>query len=89
MKIISNVELSLGYPHWKKKMLANEQFRKENKINLIAFGHEEDNENKVWVVMDVPSMEHMANVISKPEMVKLREEAGAILETQKMIKLVE
>jgi len=27
-------------------------------------------------------------LMNKPEMIKLREEAGAILETQKMIKLV-
>ena len=58
-------------------------------MNLLAYGHEDGNENKVWVVMDVPSMEHMASVINKPEMIKLREEAGAIFETQKMIKLVE
>ena len=89
MKIITNVELSLGYEHWKQKMLENESFRVENKMNLLAYGHEDGNENKVWVVMDVPSMEHMASVINKPEMIKLREEAGAIFETQKMIKLVE
>ena len=89
MKIITHVELSLGYEHWKQKMLENESFRLENKMNLLAYGHEDGNENKVWVVMDVPSMEHMASVINKPEMIKLREEAGAIIETQKMIKLVE
>jgi hypothetical protein len=33
-------------------------------------------------------MEHMMGLMNKPEMIKLREEAGAILETQKMIKLV-
>lgn len=70
-------------------MLDNESFRAENKMNLLAYGHEDGNENKVWVVMDVLSMEHMASVINKPEMIKLREEAGAIIETQKMIKLVE
>jgi len=70
-------------------MLENESFRAENKMDLLAYGHEDGNENKVWVVMDVPSMEHMASVINKPEMIKLREEAGAIIETQKMIKLVE
>ena len=70
-------------------MLENESFRAENKMNLLAYGHEDGNENKVWVVMDVPSMEHMASVINKPEMIKLRKEAGAIIETQKMIKLVE
>jgi hypothetical protein len=30
----------------------------------------------------------MMGLINEPEMVKLREEAGAIVETQKMIKLV-
>jgi hypothetical protein len=89
MKIITNVELSLGYEHWKQKMLENESFRVENNMNLLAYGYEDGNENKVWVVMEVPSMEHMASVINKPEMIKLREEAGAIIETQKMIKLVE
>ena len=89
MKVISNVELSLGYEHWKQKMLENEEFRQKNEIYLLAYGHEVDNENKVWVVMDVPSMEHMAGVINKPEMIKLREEAGAIIETQQMIRLVE
>ena len=89
MKIISSVELSLGYEHWKQRMLDNEKFRQENQMYLLAYGHEEENENKVWVVMEVPSMEHMASIINKPEMIKLREEAGAIIETQKMIKLVE
>ena len=70
-------------------MLETKSFRAENKMNLLAYGHEDGNENKVWVVMDVPSMEHMASVINKPEMIKLREEAGAIIEFQKMIKLVE
>jgi len=41
------------------------------------------------VVMDVPSMEHMAGVMNKPEMIKIRQEAGAILASQQMIKLVE
>ncbi|MDG2299143.1 MAG: hypothetical protein P8L40_05925 [Planktomarina sp.] len=89
MKIITNVELSLGYEHWKKLMLENEKFRQENQINLLAYGHEEGNENKVWAVTEVPSMEHLAGVMNKPEMLKVREEAGAIIETQKMIKLVE
>ena len=42
----------------------------------------------MWAVMDIPSMEHMMGLINEPEMVKLRKEAGAIVETQKMIKLV-
>ena len=56
MKIITTVELSRGYQHWKQKILENGKFRQENQINLVAHGHEEDNENKVWAVIDVPSV---------------------------------
>ena len=38
------------------KNVENEKFRQENQINLVAHGHEEDNENKVWAVIDVPSV---------------------------------
>ena len=40
-------------------------------------------------MMDVPSLEHMAGMMNKPEIIKMREKAGAITKTQKMIKLVE
>ena len=70
-------------------MLENEKFRQENQMQLLAYGHEGVNKNKVWSVMDVPSLEHMAGMMNKPEMIKMREKAGAIIETQKMIKLVE
>jgi hypothetical protein len=54
-------------------MLENESFRSENKMNLLAHRHEDGKENKLWVVMDVPSIKHMASVINKPEMIKLVE----------------
>jgi hypothetical protein len=88
MKVITTVELSKGYAHWKKLFEANEDFRQKNQMNVIAYGHEEDNENKIWAVMEIPSLEHMMGLINESEMIKMREEAGAILETQKMIKLV-
>jgi hypothetical protein len=34
-------------------------------------------------------MEHMVGIMNKPEMIKIREEAGAILASQELIKLVE
>ena len=89
MKIIMSIELSLGYNNWKEKFLANEKFRQENQIGLLAYGHEEGNENKIWVVMEAPSIEYIASVINKPEMIKLRQDAGAIIETQRIIPLVE
>ncbi len=89
MKIIMSVELSLGYNNWKEKFLANEKFRQENQIGLLAYGHEEGNENKIWVVMEAPSLAYIASAINKPEMIKLRQDAGAIIETQRIIPLVE
>ena len=51
MKIISSVELSKGYEHWRGMFLANEDFRQEHGINVLAYGHEEGNKDKfgyVW-----------------------------------------
>ena len=56
MKVITSVELSKGYEHWKELFLSNEDFRQKNQINVVAYGHEADNENKVWAVMDIPSI---------------------------------
>ena len=39
--------------------------------------------------MEVESMEKMMSTVDKPEMIKLREEAGAKIETQTFVKLVE
>ena len=47
MKVITSVELSKGYEHWKELFLSNEDFRQKNQINVVAYGHEADNENKV------------------------------------------
>ena len=89
MKIISSVELSKGYEHWRGLFLANENFRKDHGINVLAYGHEEGNKDKVWVCMEVESMEKMMSTVDKPEMIKLREEAGAKIETQTFVKLIE
>ena len=48
MKIISSVELTKGYQHWKSLFDANEQLRNEHGVKVLAVGHEPDNENKVW-----------------------------------------
>ncbi|MDC3002929.1 hypothetical protein OAZ20_02465 [Paracoccaceae bacterium] len=89
MKIISSVELSKGYEHWRDLFLANENFRQDHGINVLAYGHEEGNKDKVWICMEVESMEKMMSTVDKPEMIKLREEAGAKIETQTFVKLIE
>ena len=36
MKVITSVELSKGYEHWKELFLSNEDFRQKNQINVVA-----------------------------------------------------
>ena len=89
MKLIMNFEVSKGYETWKKAFLANEPMRQSHNINLLAYGQADDNENNIYSVIEIPAMEVMQDMLKDPDMVTLRENAGVILETQSMIKLVE
>ena len=89
MKIISSVELSKGYKHWKSMFDANEDFRQKHGIKVLAVGHEEGNEDKIWTCIEVESMETLMATVNTPEMIKLREEAGGKIETQTFVRLVE
>ena len=89
MKIISSVELTKGHAHWRSLFDANEALRQAHGVKVLAVGHEKDNENKVWTCIEVESMEKMMAMASSPEMVKLRTEAGADLDTQQWIPLAD
>ena len=51
--------------------------------------NEEGNENKIHAVLEIPLMETMQEMLKDLDMIKMRENVGVIVETQKMIKLVE
>jgi len=89
MKIIMNFEITKGYQAWKEAFLKNETMRQRHNVNVLAYGYEESNENKVYTVMEMPSVETMQEILKEPEMIKLRNNAGVVIETQKMTKLVE
>ena len=89
MKIITNFEISKGYSVWKEAFVKNEPMRQKHTIKTLAYGHEEGNENNVYSVLEIPSMETMQELLKEPEMIELRENAGVVFETQKMTKLVE
>ena len=67
MKIISSVLLSLGYEHWKQKMLENEKFRQENQMYLLAYEHEEPSKTTTF--------------LEYKEILSLTTAAGAMLES--------
>ncbi|MCH2545093.1 MAG: hypothetical protein MK015_05150 [Alphaproteobacteria bacterium] len=89
MKIITNFEISKGYSVWKEAFVKNEPMRQKHTIKTLAYSHEEGNENNVYSVLEIPSMETMQELLKEPEMIELRENAGVVFETQKMTKLVE
>ena len=89
MKLVGTFEVTKGYEHWKKAFLAHESKRNEWGISTVFTGMEAENNNKIHVCIEVESMEKMMSTVDKPEMIKLREEAGAKIETQTFVKLVE
>ena len=87
MKIITNAEITKGYQHWKEMFEANETLRKKYGLHVLAYGHSKDNENEIYTVIEVESMDRMQEMLKLPEMTKLRTEAGVDLDTQKFIML--
>ena len=89
MKIIMNVEINEGYEKWKQLFVSADDAREKYGVKVLAYGHEEGNENNVYSITELPSLETMQEMLKEPEMIELRENAGVVFETQKMTKLVE
>jgi hypothetical protein len=87
MKIITNVEITKGYQHWKEMFEANETLRKKYGLHVLAYGHPKDNENEIFTVIEVEPMDRMQEMLKLTEMTKLRTEAGVDLANQKFIML--
>jgi len=89
MKIIMNVEINEGYEKWKQLFLSADAAREKYGIKVLAYGHPKDNENKVYQVLEVESMEKMQEAMQDPEIAKARTDAGVNLDTQEFVFLVE
>ena len=89
MIIIGNFKVSKGYETWKQAFLDNHEMREKYGIIVLAFGKNETDSDHVYTVIDVPSLEIMQNLMKEPEMIKLRENAGVISETQEMVTIQE
>ena len=89
MKIIMNVEINEGYEKWKQLFISADDAREKYGIKVLAYGHPKDNENKVYQVLEVESMEKMQEAMQDPEIAKARTDAGVNLDTQELVFLVE
>ena len=89
MKIIMNVEINEGYEKWKQLFISADAARAKYGIKVLAYGHSKDNENKIYQVLEVESMEQMKEAMQDPEIAKARTDAGVNLDTQELVFLVE
>tara|TARA_B100002052_G_C15313688_1_gene346568 strand:- start:147 stop:416 length:270 start_codon:yes stop_codon:yes gene_type:complete len=89
MKIIMSVEISEGYEKWKQLFLSADDAREKYGVKVLAYGHPKDNENKVYQVLEIESMEKMQEALKDPEIAKARTEAGVNLDSQEVVFLVE
>ena len=87
--LIHLYKTSKGYEAWKKDFLENQKMREKHGIKVLAFGQSEMDNDHVYNVIDVPSLEVMQNLKKEPKMTKLREQAGVNSETQEMITIKE
>ena len=84
-----NVEINEGYEKWKQLFLSADDAREKYGIKVLAYGHPKDNENKIYQVLEVESMEKMQEAMQDPEIAKARTDAGVNLESQELVFLVE
>ena len=89
MKIIMNVEINEGYEKWKQLFLSADDAREKYGIKVLAYGHPKDNEDKIYQVLEIESMEKMQEAMQDPEIAKARTDAGVNLDTQEIVFLVE
>ena len=89
MKIIMNVEINEGYEKWKQLFISADAAREKYGIKVLAYGHPKDNENKIYQVLEVESMEKMQEAMQDPEIAKARTDAGVNLDSQEIVFLVE
>ena len=89
MKLIMNVEITEGYEKWKKLFLSVDAQREKYGVKVLAYGHPKDNENRIYQVLEIESMERMQEGLADPVLAKLRTDAGVKLDTQEIVFLVE
>ena len=89
MKIIMNVRITQGYAKWVELFHSADAVREQFGITVLAYGHDMDDDSSVYQVIEMDSMERMQEAVSRPEIQKMRTEAGVDLESQRITVLVE
>ena len=89
MKMIMNVEITQGYATWVNLFRSTDEVRAKYGITVLAYGHDKDDESRIYQVLEIESMEQMQEAMADPELQRIRTEAGVNLDTQQVVLLVE
>ena len=57
MKIIISAKITEGYPKWRDAFVSADGLREKHGLKVLAWGHPKGDENKVYQVVEVESME--------------------------------
>ena len=87
MKVISKFKVTKDYEVWRKAFESNEARRLQRGMRVLAYGHENGNENSIYTVVEMNSVEDKR--LEDPVMIKSREEAGVDHTSLEIIPLVE
>ena len=87
MIVISNFEVTKGYEVWKKAFESNEAMRLNNKVKVLAYGHDKGNESNVYTVVEMNSIEDKK--LKEHNMIESRENAGVNHASLKITSLAE
>ena len=85
MKIIISAKITEGYPKWRDAFVSADALRDKHGLKVLAWGHPKGDENKVYQVIEVESMEKMQEAIKDPEIENLRSNAGVDFESQEVL----
>ena len=89
MKVYINLELSKGYEHWKAGFDDLGPEMRAVGMKVIYRACEADNENKVHMILEMPSIETAKKLMRNPEIQQKRVEAGVIIDSQVIIPLAD
>ena len=89
MKVYTNLELSKGYEHWKASLDDLGPEMRAVGMKIIFVGCEADDENRVHMIVEMPSIETVKKFMKNPEIEQKRVQAGVILDSQILIPLAD
>jgi PHP family Zn ribbon phosphoesterase len=83
-KVIASCQVK-DWEQWKSAYVGHNEARENADIKTVYYGHELEDQNKVHVLMDVPSIDTLQAFMQQPNNQKVIEEAGHIQESTTMV----